>query len=154
MAKLAAADSEEKKFYALGGAAKECVTAGKIDEAQKYAQELMALLPNFRQNREYGAAMCDANLVLGRVAVRKGNLGEAKRYLMAAAQSPVTPDLSNNGPNMGLAKDLLEKGEKQAVLDFFEQCKKLWANGATQLDQWSQQVRDGKTPDFGGSLFN
>jgi tetratricopeptide (TPR) repeat protein len=154
MARLAAADSDEAKFYALGGAAKECFAAGKIDDAQKYAEQLMALLPNFRQNRDYGGAMCDANLVLGRVAVRKGNLDDAKRYLIASAQSPVTPDLANNGPNMGLAKDLLEKGEKQAVLDYFELCRKLWTNGGPQLDRWSQQVRDGKIPDFGESLFN
>ena len=154
MAKLAAADSDEMKFYALGGAAKECFAAGKIDDAQKHAEELMALLPGFRQNREYGGALCDANLVLGRVAVHKGNLEDAKRYLIAAAQSPATPDLVNNGPNMSLAKDLLEKGEKQAVLDYFELCRKLWTNGGAQLDQWSQQVRDGKTPDFKGNLFN
>jgi tetratricopeptide (TPR) repeat protein len=154
MAKLAAADSDEKKFYALGGAAKECCAAGKIDDAQKYAEQLMALLPDFRQSRDYGGAMCDANLVLGRVAAHKGSLEDAKRYLIAAAQSPATPDLVNNGPNMSLAKDLLGKGEKQAVLDFFEQCRKLWTNGAAQLDKWSQQVRDGKTPDFGWNLFN
>jgi hypothetical protein len=58
----------------------------------------------------------------------------------------------NNGPNMGLAKDLLEKGEKQVVLDYFELCRKLWSNGGAQLDQWSQQVKDGKIPNFGGSL--
>jgi tetratricopeptide (TPR) repeat protein len=154
MAKLAAADSDEKKFYALGGAAKECFADGKIDDAQKYAEQLMALLPNFRQNRDYGGAMCDANLILGRVAVSKGDLEAAKRYLIEAGNSPATPNLVNNGPNMGLAKDLLAKGEKQTVLDYFELCRKLWSNGDAQLNQWSQQVKDGKIPDFGGNLFN
>ena len=154
MARLGAADSDEKKFNALGEAAKESFAAGKIDDAQKYAEQLMALLPNFRQARDYGGAMCDANLVLGRVALRKGNVDEAKRDLIASAQVPVTPDLANNGPNMGLAKDLLEKGEKQAVLDYFELCRKVWSNGGAQLDQWSQQVRDGKAPNFGGNLLN
>jgi hypothetical protein len=152
MAKLQAADSDEKKFYALGDAAKESFDAGKIDDAQKYAEQLMALLPNFQKNRDYGGAMCDANVVLGRVAVRKGNLEDAKRYLIAAGSCPPTPYLMNNGPNMGLAKDLLEKGEKQVVLDYFELCRKLWSNGGAQLDQWSQQVKDGKIPNFGGSL--
>jgi hypothetical protein len=154
LAKLAAADSDEKKFHALGGAAKECFVAGKIDDAQKYAEQLMALLPSFKKSRDYGGAISDANMVLGRVALRKGNLEEAKRYLAAAGQCPMTPYLAGNGPNMSLAKDLLEKGEKQAVLDYFEQCRQFWANGSAQLDQWSQQVRDGKTPDFGGNLSN
>jgi hypothetical protein len=154
MNKLAAADTPEKRFYALGAAAKESFAAGRIEDAEKYAQELTALLPSFRANREYGGAMSDANLVLGRIAVRKGNLEDAKRYLIAAGQSPATPQLENYGPNMSLARDLLAKGERQVVLDYFELCREFWVNGAGQLDRWSQQVKDGKTPDFGANLLN
>ena len=49
--RLAAADSPEKKFYALGSAAKESFAAGKTEDALKYAQELMAMLPDFN-NRD------------------------------------------------------------------------------------------------------
>jgi len=152
--RLTAADSPEKRFYALGAAAKECFAAGKIEDAQKYAQELMSLLPSFRDNREYGGAMHDANLVLGRIAVRNGNMEDAKRYLIAVAQSPAPPHLASYGPNMSLANDLLAKGERQAVLDFFERCRRSWLDGAGQLEKWSQEVRDGKTPDFGANLLN
>jgi hypothetical protein len=154
MNKLAAADTPEKRFYALGAAAKQSFAAGKIEDAQKHAQELMTLLPSFRENREYGGAMSDANLVLGRIAARNGNMEDAKRYLITSAQSPVTPQLENYGPNMGLAKDLLAKGERQVVLDYFELCRQFWANGRVQLDQWSQQIKDGKTPNFGANLLN
>ena len=154
MSRLASADTPEKRFYALGAAAKESFVAGRIEDAEKYAQELMALLPSFQANREFGGALSDANLVLGRVALRRGNLEEAKRYLLAAGQCPATPQLENYGPNMGLAKDLLTKGERQVVLDYFELCRKFWLNGGAQLDQWSQQVRDGKTPDFTANLNN
>jgi tetratricopeptide (TPR) repeat protein len=154
MNKLAAADTPEKRFYALGAAAKECFAAGRIEDAEKYAQELMALLPSFQANREFGGAMSDANLVLGRIVVRKGNVEEAKRYLLAAGQSPTTPQLENYGPNMNLAKDLLAKGERQVVLNYFVLCRKFWLNGGAQLDQWSQQVRDGNTPDFGANLLD
>jgi hypothetical protein len=154
LGRLAAADSAEKKFYALGAAAKESFAAGKIEDAQKYAQELMTLLPSFRNNREYGSAVSDANLVLGRIAVRDGNMEDAKRHLIAAGHSPMTPQLENYGPNMSLAKDLLAKGERQVVLDYFELCRKLWVNGGGQLDKWSQRVRDGKIPEFGANLLN
>lgn len=154
LGKLAAADSPEQRFYALGAAAKESFAVGKIEDAQKYAQELMALLPSFHQNREYGGAMSDANLVLGRIAVRNGNMEDARRYLIVAGQIPTTPQLENYGPNMSLAKDLLAKGERQAVLDYFELCRKFWTNGGGQLDKWSQKVKDGKIPDFGSNLFN
>ena len=54
------------------------------------------------------------------------------------------------GPNMSLAKDLLEKGERQVVLDYFALCRRFWNYG--RLDDWSQQVKEGKIPDFGANL--
>jgi hypothetical protein len=56
------------------------------------------------------------------------------------------------GPNMSLAKDLLEKGEKQGVLDYFALCRKFWNSG--RLDEWSQQVTEGTIPDFGANLVH
>ena len=110
MERLAAAQTPEQKFFALGPAAKESFEAGKVEDAQKYAQDLMVLLPDFKDSTDYGGAMSDANIVLGRVALKKGQVEEAKRYLLAAGRSPTSPYLANYGPNMGLAKDLLEKG--------------------------------------------
>jgi hypothetical protein len=149
--KLAAANSPELRFCALGAAAKQSFAAGKVEDARKYAQELMALLPSFRQNQEYGNAVHDANLTLGRIAVREGRLDEAKRHLIESIRTP-GGRLMDYGPNMSLAKDLLEKGERQVVLDYFALCKKFWNFG--RLDEWSQQVKEGKTPDFGANLVN
>jgi hypothetical protein len=147
--KLAAATSQELRFHALGEAAKQSFAAGKVEDARKYAQELMTLLPSFRQDQEYGNAVHDANLTLGRIAVREGRLDEAKRNLIDSVSTP-SARLMDYGPSMSLAKDLLEKGEKQSVLDYFALCKKLWKSG--RLDEWSQQVTEGKVPDFGANL--
>jgi hypothetical protein len=147
--KLAAANSPELRFYALGDAAKQSFAAGKTEDAQKYARELMALLPNFRQNWEYGNAVHDANLTLGRIAVRQGRMDDAKRHLIESVRTPGAR-LMDYGPNMSLAKDLLEKGERQAVLDYFALCRKFWNYG--RLDDWSQRVKEGKVPDFGANL--
>jgi hypothetical protein len=149
MDKLAAANSPESRFYALGEAAKQSFAAGKVEDARKYAQELMTLLPSFRQNPEYGNAAHDANLTLGRIAVREGRIDDAKRYLIESVRTPGAKQM-DYGPNMSLAKDLLEKGERQVVLDYFALCKKFWNYG--RLDEWSQEVKDGKIPDFGANL--
>jgi hypothetical protein len=77
---LAAAKTQEERFYALNDAAKESFVMGKTEDARKYAQELMALLPKFQGNWNYGNAVQDANLVLGRLALREGRIDEAKRY--------------------------------------------------------------------------
>lgn len=56
------------------------------------------------------------------------------------------------GPNMSLAEDLLKAGQRQPVLDHFERCRTFWRLDHGQLDKWSQEVQDGKTPDFGANL--
>jgi hypothetical protein len=152
MTRLAAADTPEKRFYVLGDAAKGSFAADKIADAEKYAQELLGMLPNFKDSRDYGTAMYNANLVLGRVALRNGKVEEAKRYLIASGRSPVSPALAASGPNMSLANDLLAKGERQVVQDFLEQCRKIWLSNGGELDKWIEEVKAGKTPNFGSSL--
>jgi hypothetical protein len=151
LSKLTAANSPELRFGALGEAAKQSFVAGKVADAQKYAQELITLLPSFQQNQEYGNAVHDANLTLGRIAVREGRMDDAKRHLIESVGSP-GGRLMDHGPDMSLAKDLLEKGERQVVLDYFTLCRKFWNFG--RLDEWSQQVQEGRIPDFGGNLVN
>lgn len=56
------------------------------------------------------------------------------------------------GPNMTLAKDLLEKGEKKVVLDYFELCRKFWEARFSKLDAWKSDVEAGRMPDFGANL--
>ena len=152
MKELDAAKTPEKRFYALNDAAKESFVVGKIEDAQKYARELMTLLPQFQGNWNHGNAVQDANLVLGRIAVLDGRIDEAKKYLLEAGKSPGSPQMDTFGPNMSLAKDLLEKEERQVVLDYFELCRKFWQMHEGRLDKWSQQVKDGKIPDFGANL--
>ena len=147
--KLTKATSDEERFYALDDAAMEGFLLGKTDEARKYAEELLALLPKFRDNWNYGNAVQDANLVLGRIAVQEGRLDDAKQFLIKAGKSPGSPQMNSFGPNMSLAKDLLEKGEKDVVLDYFKLCRKFWESHSEQLDKWSEQVKDGSIPDFG-----
>ena len=53
---------------------------------------------------------------------------------------------------MSLAKDLLEKGEKETVLQYFDLCRKFWSMGGDKLDQWTKDVKAGQTPDFGANL--
>jgi len=153
MSNLQKAKTEEKRFDALGDAAKESFVAGKFQDAQSYAQELMALLPKYQGGGNEGKAIHDGNLVLGRIAAREGRIEEAKSYLIAAGKSPGSPTLDSFGPNMTLAKDLLEKGERDTVLEYFTLCRRFWRLHQGKLDQWTQEVRNGKVPDFGANLF-
>jgi len=53
---------------------------------------------------------------------------------------------------MTLAKELLQKGEKDVVLNYLELCLKFWKSGKDRLHKWSVVVKDDKIPDFGRNL--
>lgn len=152
MSALGRATTQEQRFYALGDAAKTGFAIGKVEDARKYADELLALSPKFKENWNYGNALHDGNMVLGRVALAQGKTEEAKKYLLEAGRSPGSPQIDSFGPNMSLAKDLLEHGERQAVVDYLERCRSFWSDGG-KINAWEREIRAGKVPDFGANLF-
>jgi hypothetical protein len=149
---LAAASSGETKFYALDGMAKESFNAGKIQDARKYANELLSMATNYPDDWNFGNAIQDGNLVLGRIALLDGKIDEARNYLLEAGKSRGSPQMDSFGPNMSLAKDLLEKGETNAPLQYFELCRNFWKMDYGKLDEWSKEVKAGQIPDFGANL--
>jgi len=150
---LRLAKNTEERFYALNRAAKNALKAGQTAAAKNFAEELEKLTPQFKDNWNYGNAIQDANLVLGRLALAAGNLDEAKQRLLASAKSKGSPQMNTFGPNMSLAKELLAKGEKETVLAYFELCGKFWAMGTDRLKAWTEIVNKGGTPDFGPNLL-
>ena len=150
--KLAEASNNQDRFYALDSAAKESFNVGKIQDAENYAKELLTLAPKFQGNWNYGNAIQDGNLVLGRIAARDGRIEEAKRFLLESGKSYGSPTMDSFGPNMSLAKDLLEKGDRDTVLQYFELCRKFWEMDYGKLNQWSKEVKAGEIPDFGANL--
>lgn len=149
---LGAATNEVERFYALNRAAKNALKAGKTEEARKHANELASLAPTYTKDWNYGNAIQDANQVLGLIALSEGNVAEAKKRLLASAGSKGSPQMNSFGPNMRLARDLLAKGEKEIVLEYFKLCGKFWKMGKDRLVEWSALVEKGETPRFGGNL--
>lgn len=153
MQELKVAKNEEKRFDTLGEAAKESFETGKLDDARRYAQELAALAPQYKNSWDYGNAVHDANLVLGRIAVREHDLKAAKKYLIAAGRSPGSPQMDSFGPNMSLAQDLLAAGDRETVLEYLTLCHRFWKKDRGQLDQWIADVNAGRTPNFGANVL-
>jgi hypothetical protein len=122
--------------------------AGDFAKARAYAERLMAEATS----ANYGNAVHKSNLVLGRIAVREGRIGDAVKFLQASGATGGSPTLNSFGPNMLLAGDLLAAGQKDAVLAYFEQCRAFWKMGGEKLDRWSQEVKAGVVPNFGANL--
>lgn len=152
LAELKAASSPAERYYALNDAAKESFVLGKVEDARKYADELLTLSTSHTRDWNYGNAIHDGHMVLGRIALQENKVEEARQHLLKAGGTPGSPQLNSFGPNVSLAKDLLDKGEREAVLKYFELCRAFWRMGQKQLDEWTEQVKDGKVPNFGPNL--
>jgi hypothetical protein len=139
---------EMRRFYALASLAKAALTADAMDKAASYANELLLAAPKNRQDWNYGNAIHDGNLVLGLLAMRQGNIRMAAQYLLDAGNTPGSPQLNSFGPDMSLAKAMLEKGERDAVIEYFSRCRTFWKMGEQRLDAWSETVRSGGVPNL------
>ncbi len=149
----ASALTGEKLFYKLPELAKRAFNAGAIDKATAYSKQVLEMAPQYPKDWNYGNAIYYGNFVLGRVAVQDGNLKQAGQYLLAAGATPGSPQLNSFGPNMTLAKDLLEKGQSEVVLQYLTLCRNFWKMDYGKLDQWSAAVRSGGTPNFASNLM-
>lgn len=152
MEKLKDADSELDRYLVLNSAGKLAFVFGKAEDARAYAGELLSLDQQFQAEPWRGGdAVHDGNLVMGRIAVQEGRMEDANQFLLEAGKSIGSPVLDSFGPNMSLARDLLQAGQVETVLQYFELCRKFWNDGQ-KLTQWTEDVRAGRMPDFGANL--
>jgi tetratricopeptide (TPR) repeat protein len=126
--------------------------AGDLKKARAYAEILLREATSQQGAWNHGNAVHKGNLILGRIAVAEGRTADAVTFLRAAGETPGSPQLNSFGPNMTLAKDLLERGERVAVLAYFEACRVFWKMGGATLDAWSRDVEAGRVPNFGANL--
>jgi hypothetical protein len=147
----ALAASAESDSGILEEAARAAVDAGELADARAYATQLLQDLPG-KDDWNYGNAVHHGHLVLGRVALRNGDLELARRELLAAGATPGSPQLNSFGPNMTLALELLQKGERDVVLQYFDLCGRFWEMGHQSLLGWTAVVKEGGIPDFGANL--
>ena len=141
-------DGEERDAL-LTSLAKSAFAAGLNDDAKKFAT---MMLDDDAEGWNRGNRIHHGNLILGQIAISDGNIDEAKSRLLLAGKTNGSPQLNSFGPNMLLAKELLERGQTEVVLEYFELCKKFWKMGNRNLKLWSDDVKSNRIPQFGGNL--
>jgi len=144
--------NEEERVFLQGQLSKAAWDAGDTDKAARYATEGLSLVGGNPSEGEGGDIVHRANVILGLVALQSGHLLDARKYLLEAGQTPGSPSLTIGGPNMLLAKKLLEIGDRDTVLEYFSFCRRFWLAGQDKLDAWSETVRAGGVPAFGDNL--
>ncbi|MDB5392316.1 MAG: hypothetical protein JWM11_7962 [Planctomycetaceae bacterium] len=145
--------SDKERPGLLYGLAKMAVACNDLAKAKNYAEEILNdNQEDEEENWNFGNNVHHGNLILGRVALRSGDIEEAKTRLLKSGQTPGSPQLDSFGPNMFLAKELLEIGEKEVVLKYFDLCSKFWESHLNTLKDWTKVVVEGGIPDFGPNL--
>ena len=137
---------QKKRFYMLAGTANSAFESNEIERATLYATELLRMAPNYKNDKYYGSALHLGNIILGRIALKEGNIEQAKILLLKAGETPGSPQISMFGPNMTLALELLERGEKKTVVEYLKLCDVFW-KGGNRIDNWIQDIEVGKTPE-------
>jgi len=145
----------ENTFWNLQERIEAAFHAGEYETVMKLAEEHLRLAESFKKNWNYGNVIHKNHIVLGRVALRQGNIAQAQEHLRQAGKTPGSPQLSTFGPNMTLAKELLEQGEREIVLEYFELCKKFWwwSFRVVPIHTWKKAIKRGTIPDFGANLL-
>jgi hypothetical protein len=133
--------SARRMANALGTLAEWELTARRLEEAKRLANKMLAI-SNAPQLKSQSADLAyHAYTILGQVALREGNVSQAKEYL---AQSGGLDRRYVLRPRHDLARDLLLAGEREAVLEFLSR----WETtpGRFPVRRWIWLVRLGVLP--------
>ena len=141
------ADSDMERRSLLGQLATAAFQAKRYKDARTHATSLLQSEPGPYSDE---SETHKANIVLGRVALVEDDVALASYHLLEAGKVEGSAPLGSFGPNMSLAAELLERGEKDVVLEYFELCSKFWPS--EKLHDWAAMVKGGRMPDFGGNL--
>lgn len=132
----------------LRGAASAAFELGQMAKAKSYASELLLEFGHDLTVYSYADSAHYGNIILGRIALREGDLAKAKEHLLIAGRTPTLVGRTFYVPDMNLARELFEKNEKETVLEYLQQCEAFYSDGRKFLQIWEQMIKRGETPSF------
>ncbi len=137
-------------FYKMSDLAKLQFEVGQIQAAEKTSRDLLVLAERFQDSWNYGNAVHFANVVLGQVALSRGDVGGAAGSLLAAGDTPGSPQLNSFGPSFKLARELLAREQRDVVIEYLKKCQLFWRSGQKELDTWLDLLNQGECPELPG----
>jgi len=119
---------------------------GDYERSSRYALEARAFGPSSWELY----SLC---VVEGLIALNIGRVDEAIQCLARSMSASQTDEYASLGcgvraPNLVLAEELLERGERVEVLRHLLQCQDVWQFLKPQIDKWVGLIEDGEIPDF------
>jgi hypothetical protein len=137
----------EPDWRALGARidlAKAAVLAEDWERARKTAERVLVDNETCERTFLYGNAVHWANITLGCAALADEELAAASEYLMRSGRTPGSPQLNSFGPDRALARALLERGQRAAVLTYLADCARFWTGNEALLEEWRAAIERGE----------
>jgi hypothetical protein len=145
-AELATVSDSDRILLALS-LMRQTWTLQKPDAAAAKARELLDLAARNQSDALYGDAVFEAKLILGKMALRRGDKKAAARDLLAAADAPSSDRIRRGLIEMNLPRALVDWGERRAVAEFLERMAPK-TDRSKQFRDWAAEIRKGVNPDL------
>ena len=149
-------DSDRKKLLLM--LCPVAVDVDDLDAASAFARELILDFGQSSDDYSYDEAVHNGNITLGEVELKLKRIEKASQYLLIAIRAPLrSKDSSLFELDMRLARELFEKGEKNAVLEYLTLCLQLTSRKDAEeyydeekiaLTLWKDQIGKGIKPSF------
>jgi hypothetical protein len=118
-----------------------------LDLAAGKARELLDITRRIPNDLHRSYAVFQANIMLGKVALRKGDKRESARFLLAAAGVPESEELRRSPMLLNLPRTLIDWGERDAAAQFLERIAPKTLR-TKEFQDWAAQIRKGVNPDM------
>ncbi len=147
LAELLASPEEADRFLGLPEALRHAYAANQLDAAEAHARALMKLIPHFAGHPRYGDAIFLAHQTLGKIALRRNDTKTAVAELLASTNTPGSDRLTHGPVPMGLARQVVDLGERKAVAHYLDRCSHFNLEKDKLID-WGVLIRKGINPDL------
>jgi hypothetical protein len=147
----------EEDWFALGiriDLAKAAVMAEDWARVRETAERVLADNESCTRTFEYGNAIHWANIALGFAALARDDLAAASEYLVRAGKTRGSPQLNSFGPDRDLARALLARGQRTAVLSYLAECRHFWEREEALIDAWRGAIERGESTTLERSYGN
>ena len=119
---------------------------GHLAKARVHAEAMVMMATGIHDGMD-GKQVHSGHVILGRIALREGDVGEARARLELAGRTAGAAQL--DCPEMALANELLQHDQRDAVLQYLLLCRTACDSYGDTLDRWIAQLRDGLIPELG-----
>ncbi len=141
----AGAIKKPNDFLQVLNAAQACFVAGYYEDSKQFTEHLKDNWGSFDRYTTEGGMLNEYHTLMGRHALREGRREEAVEHLLKSVdvQRP-SATMQSFGPNTILARELLLKGENEAVLAYLDRISEFWKTEPVEI--WKDKINRGRIP--------